>query len=254
MGVFPLFALMGVEFQRAVYPLLKPVTYAHQDVIYARGDVADDTYFLRKGTVDVLAGGAGTECLYRINQGQYFGEEVLTNMRRSSHVVSNGMSEMWTLDKEDLEGVVRKNPAMRPKLEEFIALELERKGRLNSLSYRALIGVAKTPERRAALIMQKAWVSHANRRARESSIFAVSILASEPKGASGNAPNPQLNQALSEIQLQLKTMKATMITQGQLLERVTLTDGGGQASTSPGSSTRGASAKGKKGGVMHYEV
>ena len=102
--------------------------------------------------------------------------------------------------------------------------------------------------------MQKAWVSHANRRARESSIFAVSILASEPKGASGNAPNPQLNQALSEIQLQLKTMKATMSTQGQLLERVTLTDGGGQASTSPGSSTRGASAKGKKGGVMHYEV
>jgi hypothetical protein len=77
LGIFPLLAVLGVDFQRAVYPHLKPVMHAHQDVIYARGEKAEDIYFLRNGTVDVLAGGFGTEVLYRINHGQHFGEEVL---------------------------------------------------------------------------------------------------------------------------------------------------------------------------------
>ena len=48
--------------------------------------------------------------------------------------------------------VVRKFPELVPKLEEFVVQELGRKRKLNKLSYRILIGVATTPQRRAALI------------------------------------------------------------------------------------------------------
>jgi len=258
MGVFPLFALMGLDFQRAVYPLLKPVVYAHQDIIYGRGDNAEDTYFLRKGTVDVLSGGAGTEVLYRINQGQYFGEEVLTNQKRSSQVMSNGMSEMWTLSKEELEGVIRRFPHLRAKLQEFVHIELERKRRLNALSYRALIGVAESVERKAALVMQKAWVSYANKKAKETSLFAdwgsrpLQGAAAAAVAMAGNN-NPLLNAALDEIQMQLKTMKATMSSQGKLLEEATghshtsskklLVDGGRRNSPGEGPSPPASSGR-----------
>ena len=36
LGVFPLFALMGVEFQRAVYPMLKPLTCACPPLSFPR--------------------------------------------------------------------------------------------------------------------------------------------------------------------------------------------------------------------------
>ena len=222
LGIFPLLAVLGIDFQRAVYPHLKPVMHAHQDVIYARGEKAEDIYFLRNGTVDVLAGGLGTEVLFRINHGQHFGEEVLTNQKRASHVTSNGMSEMWTLTKDALEGAVRLLPGARTKLEQFCALELERKQRLNSLSYRALIASAGSAERRAALIMQKAWVSYANKKAREASILAPIPAYPEDAGA-GKPTTTQsgaLQAALAEIKQELKTMKATISSQGGMLEHV----------------------------------
>ena len=95
---------MGMGFQCALYPLLTPLACANQDTIFQRGESSEDHYFLRKGTVDVLAGGARHEVLYRVNQGQYFGEEVLTGQRRYTTVVSNGFTELWSLAKEDLLG------------------------------------------------------------------------------------------------------------------------------------------------------
>ena len=161
LGHFPLFALLGVEFQRSVYPQLKPLAYANTDVIYNRGDASNDIFFLRKGTVDVLAGGHDTNVLYRLDQGQYFGEEVLTHQRRGCTVVSNGWTELWSLSRDILDDTMQKFPDLVAKLDEFVVGELERKARLYNLSYRILIGVAKNPERRAALIMQKVRNGHA---------------------------------------------------------------------------------------------
>ena len=77
LGLFPLFTLMGVGFQCAVYP---PPRRSRAPIKTRSSSAASlqRTTTLRKGTVDVLAGGARTEVLYRVNQGQYFGEEVLT--------------------------------------------------------------------------------------------------------------------------------------------------------------------------------
>ena len=119
LGNFPLFALLGVEFQQHVYPRLKPVAYANMDVVYHKGEVSSDFFFLRKGTIDVLASGVGSEVLYRISHGQYFGEEVLTHQRRGCSVVSNGFTEMWSLSKDVLEETMDLFPELVPKLDEF---------------------------------------------------------------------------------------------------------------------------------------
>ena len=248
LGVFPLFALMGVSFQRAVYPRLKPVSYSHLEVIYARGDLSEDLYFLRKGMVDVLAGGEGTEVLYRINQGQYFGEEVLANMRRGSHVISNGLTELWTLSREDIDDVIRKLPELKSKFTEFVVEEVERKQRLNALSYRILIGVAQTPERRAVLIVQKAWAAFANRKAKAASLFAADVreVATSPSrimshshqqhGAEA-AINPALNAALNDIQSQLSAMKRAMGAQSDLIRQQMSSKGTKSKKDSPAIST-----------------
>jgi CRP-like cAMP-binding protein len=174
LGHFPLFAVLGTEFQQAVYPRLKPLSYATLDVIYSKGDASNDIFFLRRGTVDVLAAGFGSEVLYRITQGQYFGEEVLTHQRRGCTVLSNGITEMWSLSQQVLEEAIEKMPELIPKLEEFVVTELERKRRLYALSYRILIGCAIDGERRAALIVQKAWTNFASMRAKGGSYFAPS--------------------------------------------------------------------------------
>ena len=171
LGNFPLFALLGVEFQQHVYPRLKPVAYANMDVVYHKGEVSSDFFFLRKGTIDVLASGVGSEVLYRISHGQYFGEEVLTHQRRGCSVVSNGFTEMWSLSKDVLEETMDLFPELVPKLDEFVIAELERKRRLYALSYRILIGCSVDKQRRAALILQKCWMQFSGLKAKSTSQF-----------------------------------------------------------------------------------
>lgn len=226
LGHFPLLALLGVEFQQEVYPRLKPVSYANLDVIYHKGDNSEDIYFLRKGIVDVLAGGQVTNVLYRVHQGQYFGEEALTHERRGCAVVSNGWSELWSLSRDVLDEVVERFPELAPKLDEFLVCELERKSRLYALSYRILISMAANePERRSALIIQKAWTQFAALKARRTSRYAHGPPIGRARShgdmlAPARTATPEAMQsALLEIQQQLMAMKREMRNTGVLPPR-----------------------------------
>ena len=247
LGHFPLFALLGVEFQRSVYPALKPLGCNNGEVIYTRGEASEDIYFLRKGTVDVFAGGANTNILYRLNQGQYFGEEALTHQRRGCTTVSNGWAELWSLSRAVLGETMEKFPDLVVKLDEYVVAELERKVKLYNLSYRILIGVAKDPAHRAALVMQKFWTSHAAVKARRGSLFAatgkthahltrdttaagVGVSRSVPtevssgeigKGLlSGTAAGKELLPVLKDMQLQLNSLKRSSQAQQALLTKL----------------------------------
>ena len=226
LGHFPLLALLGLEFQQEVYPRLKPVSYANLDVIYGKGDTSEDIYFLRKGVVDVLAGGQVTNVLYRIHQGQYFGEEALTHERRGCAVVSNGWSELWSLSRDVLDEVVERFPELAPKLDEFLVSELERKSRLYALSYRILIGMAsQEPERRSALILQKAWTQFAALKARRTSRYAHGPPIGRHRShgdmlAPARTATPEAMQsALMDIQQQLLAMKREFRSAGVLPSR-----------------------------------
>ena len=74
-----------------------------------------------------------------------------------------------------LEETMDSFPDLIPKLDEFVVSELERKRRLYALSYRILIGIAPTKERRAALILQKAWTYFASLKAKGGSQFAAQV-------------------------------------------------------------------------------
>jgi CRP-like cAMP-binding protein len=222
LGHFPLLELLGFEFQQEVYPRLKPLSYGNLDCIYARGELSDDIYFLRKGIVDVLAGGPGSNVLYRMNQGQYFGEEAITQERRGCTVLSNGWTELWSLSRDVIDETMDRFPHLQPKLAKFLGNELARKSRLSALSFRILITMAaREPERHSALIMQKAWTKFASLKARRDS----RIMSGAPqtlKRQSGSARNvnilppareatPQAMQAaLNEIQQQLVAIKREM--------------------------------------------
>jgi len=70
--------------------------------------------------------------------------------------------------------------------------------------------------------MQKAWVSYANKKAREASILAPAP--AHPEGAGAGKPTTTqsgaLQAALADIKQELKTMKATIASQGGMLEHV----------------------------------
>jgi len=235
LGNFPLFALLGIDFQRSVYPHLKPLGYANADVIYNRGDDSDDIYFLRKGIIDVFAGGNATNVLYRLHQGQYFGEESLTHMRRGCTVTSNGWTELWSLTRDVLEDAMNKFPDLVAKLDEFVIAELERKLRLYQLSYRILIGVAKDPEKRAALVIQKTWTTFAAQRAREDSQFAATSRSTHARpsrrlprhdsGPPGDNGSSQVNggaimKELKDVQQQLLTIRRQMSSQSAVMTKL----------------------------------
>ena len=228
LGHFPLLSLLGVEFQQEIYPRLKPVSYANMDVIYNRGDSSEDIYFLRKGLVDVLAGGVVSNVLYRVSQGQYFGEEALTHERRGCTVISNGWSELWSLSRDVFDEVVEKFPELASKMETFLVSELDRKSRLYALSYRVLINMAEgDPELRSALILQKAWTSFSASKARQESKFAKAgrpsrsfKRASTSMLAPARSATPEAMQAaLVDIQAQLVNMKREMRNNGVLPSR-----------------------------------
>lgn len=101
---------------------------------------------------------------------------MLTHERRGCTVVSNGFSEMWSLSKEVLEDTMLQFPELVPKLNEFVVVELERKRRLYMLAYRIVIGCTKDKERRAALILQKAWSQFTSAAAKAKSHFGPEAL------------------------------------------------------------------------------
>ena len=231
LGHFPLLNVLGVEFQQEVYPRLKPVSYANQDVIYPKGSVSEDIFFLRKGTCDVLAGGPGTNVLYRINPGQYFGEEALTHERRGCSILANGWCELWSLSRDVLDETIEKFPELQPKLEKFLIADLERKSRLYKLSYRILIGMAQDEKQRNALIIQKVWTQFSTNRARAESrypkhaavveSFTPSKTRTRSRASTSNilgglampareTSNEGLAAALRQIQGQLVSMKQEM--------------------------------------------
>ena len=98
-GRIPLFAsTLDPMFQLEVFPLFKPLAASPKEVIFSKGDRPDLLYFLTKGQVECMSGIDG-RVLYRIRQGQHFGEQVLTGRRRSATHRAAAACEIFAITK-----------------------------------------------------------------------------------------------------------------------------------------------------------
>ena len=115
----------GPDFVTKILNKVSFDVYLPGDVIVKEGTFGTSMFFIRSGTVDVIAEETHITSLY---EGDYFGEiTMLTNARRVASVKSATVVEMFLLSKPDLLEVLEEYPSMRC-LMEAIALS-----RLNEL-------------------------------------------------------------------------------------------------------------------------
>ena len=157
-GRIPLFAsTLDPMFQLEVFPLFKPIAASPGDIIFKKGDRPDLLYFLIKGLVEVTSGVDG-RVLYRIAEGQHFGEQVLTGRRRSATHRASVSCEMFAITREDLSSLFEKRPSEGRVILQAVYKEYARKERMRALSLKLLINrLGKDSLDAAALRMQIAW-------------------------------------------------------------------------------------------------
>jgi len=188
LGKLPLFSQqLDPEFQMEVFPLIKPVSYAKNEVVFQRGEPSRDLIFLLTGEVSVVSpldGGITSlitpteeivlsksvdpskpqEHVMSLEHSGCFGESVLTGRRRQATHIAASWCETLVLTKEDLIGLFEKNPRSGKRIVKTLLAEVERKEKLQLLLMRFIIGSLPTASRvRNALIIQKSWSRYAAR-------------------------------------------------------------------------------------------
>jgi CRP-like cAMP-binding protein len=172
-GKIPLFAeTLNPFFQLEVFHMLKPISVAAGEVIYARGDPSHDLIFIIKGRVDVLSGYDGV-VLYSIDERDLFGESVLTGGRRSAtHRAGPSGAELYAIAADALRDLLNSRPREGRVVLEAVMLELRRKDLMQSMSLRLMLNheltmrtqsnLRKHTDTIAALRLQLAWLRHTN--------------------------------------------------------------------------------------------
>ena len=169
-GKIPLFAdIADPMFQLQVFPLLKPISVAPGEVIHCKGDISHDLLFLIKGRVEVLSG-IDHRVLYVIEEGEFFGESVLTGRRRlATHRVAHGkLSELFALSSTSLDELFTLRPREGRQVYDTVMKELHRKELMRNISLRLTLDrfkadPSKSEEEVAAMQLQMGWNNRAHR-------------------------------------------------------------------------------------------
>ncbi|EMJ91917.1 transporter, cation channel family protein [Leptospira alstonii serovar Pingchang str. 80-412] len=92
---------------------LKHHIFLPGDILFRKGDIGDNLYILTEGSVEILSKN-DSEVIAVLSEGKFFGELALvTEERRSATVRSVGISELYTLSKEDFFNVLNLYPGFR---------------------------------------------------------------------------------------------------------------------------------------------
>lgn len=104
---------------------LKPVVYTPEDIIFQKGELGMKMYFISKGKVQVLNPITDEE-LITLTEGNFFGEIALTNsIPRTATVKAVDYCDLYTLDKETFESVIKKYPDFAQKVKITAAKRME---------------------------------------------------------------------------------------------------------------------------------
>ena len=89
----------------------RPVIYLPGDYICRKNDIGKEMFIIQSGQVQVLGGIDCRKVLVTLGQGSVFGEIALLGVggmnRRTADVISRGFSNLFVLQKDDLETVLK---------------------------------------------------------------------------------------------------------------------------------------------------
>ncbi|ONF86835.1 cyclic nucleotide-binding domain-containing protein [Leptospira santarosai] len=101
---------------------LKHHIFLPGDIIFRKGDIGHNLYILSEGKVEILSKN-DTEVIATLSEGQFFGEFALvTEEPRSATVRSVGISELYTLSKEDFLRVLNLYPGFKDAMRESLKM------------------------------------------------------------------------------------------------------------------------------------
>jgi len=113
---FPLFQTSDKNFQFEIALLLKPVTAIPGEIIFKEGDTGNEMFFVVKGELSVLK--TGNELLNILRDGDFFGEIALfKNIPRTATIRSETYCDLYSLDKENFDFVMKKYPEFASKMD-----------------------------------------------------------------------------------------------------------------------------------------
>ena len=181
LGRAPVIDMLSPEFQLAIFPLLKPLSTNPEEILYNKGNAANELLFLLDGEVDVmssddkrpvrrikaaddkkasevfLSGEDKTVELVTLPSLGVFGLEVLVGHRRAEKHVSATKCELLTITKSDLETLFLANPLSARRICNAVLQAYFKTIRLHSLSFSLRMGAMPQGRDRAALVLQYAW-------------------------------------------------------------------------------------------------
>jgi len=113
---FPLFQSSDKNFLYETALLLKPVTSIPGEIIYKEGDSGNEMFFVVKGELSVLK--EGNDILNILRDGDFFGEIALfKNIPRTATIRSETYCDLYSIDKENFDFVVKKYPDFASKMD-----------------------------------------------------------------------------------------------------------------------------------------
>ncbi|CAI9616572.1 unnamed protein product [Staurois parvus] len=108
--------LQGCD-RQMIYDMLKrlrSVVYLPGDYVCKKGEIGREMYIIKAGEVQVLGGPDGLTVLVSLKAGSVFGEISLLAVgggnRRTANVVAHGFTNLFILDKKDLNDILTHYP------------------------------------------------------------------------------------------------------------------------------------------------
>ncbi|XP_075264164.1 potassium/sodium hyperpolarization-activated cyclic nucleotide-gated channel 1-like [Convolutriloba macropyga] len=127
-NVVPFFQGADPLFVSGVVSKLKFEVFQPGDLILCEGSFGTKMYFIQQGTVDVVS--ADGDAVAQLTDGAYFGEIcLLTKCRRTASIRAESYCNVYSLEVEDFNEVVREFPEVRDKMEQVARLRLQQLGR-----------------------------------------------------------------------------------------------------------------------------
>ena len=120
----PLFKEASHEFIRDIILNLSPVIYTPGDQIITHGEIGYEMYFISQGEVEVL-NEEQTITYATLSSGQFFGETaLLLSSPRNATVIAKSYCDLYVLDKETFDSILRRYPNFAKNIEELSAKRL----------------------------------------------------------------------------------------------------------------------------------